>query len=53
MISAKLVRNHAYTVSRSDSKYVYLINPWDSSTKIHVDRKTFEEIFNAIDEFDL
>ena len=50
---AILTTGHAYAVSRSDSKYVYLINPWDSSTEIPVDRKTFKDFFNAIDEFDL
>ena len=51
--NAILCTGHAYAVSRSDSKYVYLINPWDTSTEIPVDRKTFKSFFNSIDEFDL
>ena len=50
---ATVTTNHAYAVSRSDSKYVYLINPWNTSKEIKLDRKTFKEFFNNIDEFDL
>ena len=50
---AILTTNHAYTVSRSDSRFVYLINPWDTSTEIPVDRETFKKFFNYIEEFDL
>ena len=48
-----LVSNHAYTVIRSDSKYVYLINSWDTSLEIPIDRETFKEFFNQIHEMDL
>lgn len=48
-----LVSCHAYTVVRSDSKYVYLINPWDTSLEIPIDRETFKEFFNQIQEMDL
>ena len=48
-----LTSNHAYTVVRSDNKYVYLINPWDTSLEIPVDRETFKEFFNTIHEMDL
>lgn len=48
-----LLTNHAYTVVRSDSKYVYLINPHDTSLEISVDRETFKEFFNKIHEMDL
>ena len=50
---AILTDSHAYAVVRSDSDFVYLINPWDTSKEIKVDRKTFKEFFNDIDEFDL
>ena len=50
---ATITTNHAYAISRSDAKYVYLINPWDTSKEIKLDRKTFKEFFNNIDEFDL
>ena len=51
--NVELVSSHAYTVSRSDSRYVYLINPWNTSSEIAVPRKIFKEFFNIIDEFDL
>lgn len=40
-----LTKNHAYTVTSADQKYVYLINPWDTATELKVDRKTFKEFF--------
>ena len=45
--------NHAYAVIRADSRYVYLVNPHDSSKEIPVDRITFKQFFNKLDEFDL
>lgn len=48
-----LLTGHAYTVVRSDSKYVYLINPHDTSLEIPVDRETFKEFFDLIHEMDL
>lgn len=51
--NAKLEKNHSYTVSRADSNYVYLINPWNTSKEIPVDIKTFTEFFDNIYELDL
>ena len=49
----KLIKSHAYTVKGSDSKYVYLINPHNTSKVIKITRETFKDFFNQIDEFDL
>ncbi|MCM1339537.1 MAG: calpain family cysteine protease [Muribaculaceae bacterium] len=51
--SVKLLKSHAYTVKGSDSKYVYLINPHNTSKVIAITREDFKEFFNSIDEFDL
>lgn len=48
-----LTKNHAYTVTSADQKYVYLINPWDTATELKVDRKTFKEFFTKIDSIEL
>lgn len=48
-----LYSGHAYTVSRTDSKYVYLINPWDTSVEIPIERKDFLGFFDNVDQFDL
>lgn len=49
----RLVKNHAYAISRADKNYIYLINPWDTSTELKVDIKTFKSFFNNIRELDL
>lgn len=51
--SIVLSTNHAYTVVRADSEYVYLINPWDTSKEIRIDRKTFKQFFDKVQQFDL
>lgn len=48
-----LTKDHAYTVSHADQKYVYLINPWDTATELKVDKKTFKNFFTEIDKFEL
>lgn len=48
-----LISSHAYTVTHSDSEYVYLINPHDSSTEIKVPRGTFIEFFNNVQTVNL
>ena len=48
-----LSKAHAYSVVRSDEKYVYITNPYDSKTEIPVERKTFTEFFDRLHEFDL
>ena len=49
----KLLTGHAYAVSRADNKYVYLINPYDTSKEIRVNIKTFKSFFDNIAEVDL
>ena len=48
-----LVQNHAYAVVNSDSKYVYIINPWFSGKTIILTREKFKDFFNNIEAFDL
>lgn len=48
-----LLTGHSYAVSRADSKYIYLINPHDTSKEIRVSIKTFKSFFNDIAEVDL
>lgn len=48
-----LTTDHSYAVSRADKNYVYLINPWDTSSELKVDMKTFKSFFNIIYEMDL
>ena len=48
-----LTTGHAYTVSRTDAKNVYIINPWDSGTELIVDKKMFKKFFDKVDRFDL
>ena len=40
-----LQRYHAYAVVGGDSKFVYLVNPWDTSSKLKVPRKEFADFF--------
>ena len=48
--SAILTSNHAYSVVKSDKKFVYLINPWDSSNIFKITREQFIEFFDNCDE---
>jgi hypothetical protein len=48
-----LTRRHAYAVIRSDTKYVYLVNPWDSKIEFKITRELFKEFFNRIYMLDL
>ena len=48
-----LLTEHGYAVSRADNKYIYLINPYDTSKEIRVSIKTFKSFFNHIAEVDL
>lgn len=49
----RLVTKHAYNVSHADKHFVYLINPWDTSVELKVDRKTFKSFFTHVDSFSL
>ena len=40
--------SHSYTVKGSDDKYVYLINPWDTSKTIAVPIDVFKDVFSRI-----
>lgn len=44
-----LTTGHAYSVVRYDGNNIYLVNPWDSSTELIVDKKTFCKFFDSID----
>lgn len=48
-----ITTGHSYVVSRADKEYVYLINPWDTSTEIPLNRKTFMEYFDTIEKLEL
>ena len=43
-----LITKHAYAVIRSDSEYVYLVNPWDSGSELKVTREQFKDFFNYV-----
>ena len=45
-----LYAQHAYSVSRADDKYVYLVNPWDSSKEIRLTFEEFKKLFDRYDE---
>ena len=49
----ELIKTHAYTVVRSNDKYITIINPHNSSEELQVDRKTFKEFFNCLNAFDI
>lgn len=48
--SAILTRNHAYSVVKSDKKFVYLINPSDSSKTFKITREQFIWFFDNCHE---
>lgn len=48
-----LTTGHAYTVTHADDKNVYIVNPWDSSAELIVDKKTFKKFFDKVDRFNL
>ena len=48
--SAILTSNHAYSVVKSDKKFVYLINPWDSSKTFKITREQFIKFFDNCHE---
>lgn len=48
--SVILTCNHAYSVVKSDKKFVYLINPWDSSKTFKITREQFIEFFDNCHE---
>ena len=43
--SVLIESNHAYSITKVTSSHVYLINPWNSSETIRVDREPFEQRF--------
>ena len=44
---------HAYAIIRSDSNYVYLVDPYNSSSELKVTREEFKEFFNCLQEMEL
>lgn len=49
----KIYTDHAYSVVKCDSKYVYLINPWDSGSIIKMSIKEFKKTFDCCTEITL
>lgn len=48
-----LQTNHAYAIIRSDSNYVYLVDPHNSDSELKVTREEFKEFFNRLHEMEL
>ena len=38
------VTGHAYAVVKSDSKYIYLVNPWDSKETLRIEHEKLEKL---------
>lgn len=51
--SVDIVENHAYSVVDADDKYVYLVNPWDTSKVIKMTHEDFKDTFNSVDVLDM
>lgn len=52
-IEPLLTTDHSYAVLRSDSEYVYLVNPWKSDFEIKITREQFKEYFNIYKQMEL
>ena len=44
VITVDIHKHHAYAITGSDDKYVYMINPWDSSEKLCIKWEKFEKM---------
>lgn len=51
--SGIITRNHCYSVVRADKKFVYLVNPWDTSVTLKMTREEFKRFFNDVTMVDL
>ena len=51
--SVSITENHAYSVVDADDKYVYLVNPWDTSKVIKMTHEDFKDTFNSVDVLDM
>ena len=51
--SISINENHAYSVVDADDKYVYLVNPWDTSKVIKMTHEDFKDTFNSVDVLDM
>ena len=49
----KLHCTHAYTVINADDEYVYVVNPWDTSTTLMVPIDKFKSFFDQAGTYDL
>ncbi|MBE7707505.1 MAG: hypothetical protein E7Z88_02235 [Cyanobacteria bacterium SIG27] len=49
----ELITSHAFSVKNVDDKYVTIVNPWDSSKDIVLDRETFMEYCSDVESCDL
>lgn len=48
-----IYEDHAYSVVDADDEYIYLVNPWDSSTRIKMTHDDFKYTFNSMRTVDL
>lgn len=48
-----IASNHAYAVIRSDSEYVYLVDPNNSGSELKVSREQFKNFFSYVNEMEL
>jgi len=46
----RLHDHHAYSLVDADNKYVYLVNPWDTSETLKVTHSGFKKTFNHFDQ---
>lgn len=51
--NVELIDEHAYSVVRSDEKYVYIINPHDTSEELKITRENFINFFQYLECFEL
>lgn len=51
--SVDLFYNHAYSVINSDDDFVYIVNPWDTSSTLKLTHEDFMQAFNRATMYDL
>ena len=51
--AVRILQSHAYTVLKIDKKYVYLVNPHDSSKTLQLEQKQFAKTFMAGSLFEI
>ena len=48
-----LIYNHAYAIISADDEYVYLVNPWDTSSTLEVPMDVFIDFFDFAGTYDV